>query len=64
MNDTIKKFIPEKKDEDYAYRMGYDCGLNGANMTNCSASIFGTPENTREWERGKKTAELLKGKQP
>lgn len=43
-----------------AYRLGYDCGLNGPNLTNCSHLIFSTPENTREWERGKKEGEEIK----
>lgn len=43
-----------------AYKHGYDCGLNGSNITNCDFSIFSTPENTKAWEQGKKDAE--KGK--
>lgn len=55
-----KIFTPPKRNEAYAYQMGYDCGLNGSNLTNCSFAIFSTPENTKEWERGKKDAELSK----
>lgn len=36
-----------------AYTAGYDCGLNGANETNCLFSIFSSPEGTKEWQRGK-----------
>jgi hypothetical protein len=39
------------------YEAGYDCGKNGANETNCHFSIFGSRENTKEWERGKRDAE-------
>lgn len=45
---------------DRAYRLGYDCDLNGPNLTNSSYLIFSVPENTREWERGKKEAEEIK----
>jgi len=38
---------------DRAYRLGYDCGYHGPNLTNTSYLIFDTEENTREWERGK-----------
>jgi len=55
--EQIKRFIPEKKDKEYAYKMGYDCGLNGSNLTNCAFNIFSSTENTKEWERGKKDAE-------
>lgn len=41
-------------------RSGYDCGMNGANMTNCHFLIFSTPENTRAWECGKADAEAIK----
>jgi len=44
----------------YAYKMGYDCGLNGANETNCNFGIFSTPENTKLWEEGKKDADKVK----
>lgn len=46
-----------RRDTDYAYRMGYDCGKNGANTTNCHFGIFSTPENTKAWERGKADAD-------
>lgn len=45
-----------------AYKMGYDCGMNGANQINCNFRIFGSPESTREWERGKEQAEIDKKK--
>lgn len=43
-----------KRDADYAYEMGKDCAINGANETNCHFSIFSTPENTKAWEKGKR----------
>lgn len=51
-----------KKNKEYAYKMGYDCGMNGSNLTNSNFAIFSTPENTKEWERGKKEAEIIKEK--
>lgn len=62
--EQIKRFIPEKRDKEYAYKMGYDCGLNGATLTNCAFNIFSSPENTKEWERGKKEAEQIKLSKP
>lgn len=41
----------------HAYEMGLDCGTNGPNIVNCNFRIFATPEQTKEWERGKKDAE-------
>ena len=40
--------------------MGYDCGINGANTTNCSFALFSKPEYTDAWERGKKLADEKK----
>lgn len=42
------------------YDAGYDCGLNGSNTVNCHFGIFSTPEQTREWERGKADGEKAK----
>lgn len=56
----IRKLIqaqPPIRDGDYAYQMGFDCGKNGANITNCDPSVFSSPANTRRWENGKKDAE-------
>lgn len=47
-----------------AYQFGYDCGLNGATLTNSAFGIFSTPENTREWERGKREGEAIKNSHP
>lgn len=46
--------------KDRAYRLGYDCGYNGPSLTNSSYLIFSTPENTKEWERGKRESEQVK----
>jgi len=55
--ETIRHIIPQPRDERYAYRMGYDCGKNGPNETNCHFGIFGKKEHTRAWERGKADGE-------
>ena len=45
-----------------AYELGLDCGQNGSNENNCHFTIFSDPENTKEWERGKRDGERLKQK--
>lgn len=47
-------------DLDHAESMGYDCGKNGANETNCHFAIFSAPEFTKAWERGKARADAEK----
>jgi len=44
----------------HCYRLGYDCGLNGSNTTNCHFAVFATPEKTKAWEQGKADAEAGK----
>lgn len=36
------------------YAKGWDAAVNGPTTENCHFSLFNTPENTREWERGNK----------
>ncbi len=56
LQDLIVRLTPPKRDMEYAYEMGRDCGINGANETNCHFAIFSSPENTTAWERGKRDA--------
>lgn len=37
-------------------RMGYESQKYGANVMNCSFRIFGSPEGTKAWERGRDRA--------
>ena len=46
--------MPRKHTKEYAYEMGKDYAVNGANTTNCNFAIFSSKENTRAWEEGKK----------
>ena len=52
-------FLPEIPvfDEGHCYRLGYDCGKNGSDTTNCHFAAFATPAKTRAWEQGKADAE-------
>lgn len=50
----------KRSDLQHAYDMGYDCGLNGANTTNCDFRNFSSPEFTQEWERGQRDGDPLK----
>ncbi|KKN06046.1 hypothetical protein LCGC14_1081240 [marine sediment metagenome] len=43
-------------DKAMAYELGYDCGKNEPNTTNCHFSIFNSLENTESWEQGKQDA--------
>ena len=45
--------------KEYAYKMGLDRAKNGSNLTNCHFSIFSSPENTKEWERGESDGKKL-----
>jgi len=45
--------MPERS-KDYAYKMGFDSSVNGANTANCHFSIFSTIETTKAWEDGVK----------
>lgn len=47
----------EVKAEEEAYRMGYDCGLNGANTTNSHFRLFSSEQKKNAWEEGKADAE-------
>lgn len=47
----------EVKAEEQAYKMGYDCGLNGPTTTNSNFLLFSTEAKKRAWEEGKADAE-------
>lgn len=61
----ISKFIPSKRSKDEAYKMGFDCAVNGSNTINCHFSLFSARENTKAWEEGKRDGAKAKnnGKQ-
>jgi hypothetical protein len=42
---------------DEARCLGFSCGLDGPNATNCHLSLFTTPELTKAWEEGKRKGE-------
>ena len=48
--------IPPTVTPGQAYEYGFQCGEIGVTIENCHFSIFSTPENTKEWERGKTDA--------
>ena len=60
---TIKDFLIEankyKGNLKKAFEMGYDCGVNGANTTNCHFGLFSSPEMTKAWEEGKNRANKI-----
>lgn len=63
ITEKLGRMVTEEEFEEWveitidAYQMGYDCGLNGANQTNCNFALFDTPERKADWERGKHDAE-------
>jgi len=58
--EIVSGFLFKRIGTEEAYNLGYDCGINGPNLTNCNFKIFSTPENTKAWERGKKDGENSK----
>ena len=61
--DLIKsKFELPQVSTETAYTHGYDCGLNGATLTNCHFSIFQSLDHSLMWERGKREGEAAKSK--
>ena len=54
--------IPPKVTLEKAFKYGFQCGRVGPTTENCNFSIFSTPENTKEWERGKAAAEAKSAK--
>jgi len=58
---NITKLIPPERSKDYAYKIGFDSSINGANTTNCHFSIFSSPKNTKAWEEGVKDGITQKG---
>ena len=48
------EYLPShvKAEMEFAYDMGFDCAVNGANEINSNFKIFNTPENTKAWENG------------
>jgi len=41
---------------EFCYKMGRDYAVNGANEENCNFLLFGSPEKTKAWERGRDEA--------
>lgn len=60
MSDLAKILSIPKISRKEAYKRGYDCGINGANETNCLFSIFSSKENTKAWEQGRDAALIAK----
>ena len=59
----ISKLIPPKRSKGYAFKMGVDCAMNGADTKNCHFSIFSSRTNARAWEDGKRHGEEINRKQ-
>lgn len=45
---------------DAAYMAGFDCGQNGATMTNCHFRYFATEQLKAAWEQGKSVGEMAR----
>lgn len=61
---TLDGGAQDRVDLAHTFDMGYDCGKNGPNETNCYFGIFSERRFTDEWERGKKLAEEQKTRRP
>lgn len=55
--EAIKRSLTGRDKGGNPYDLGFDCGKNGVNETNCSFSIFSNKERTQAWERGKTAGE-------
>lgn len=55
--NTTEETMQADRMEHSAYKLGFDCGTNGANEDNCHWPIFVIPEYAIAWERGKADAE-------
>lgn len=44
------------KELQHCLDMGYDSIINGSTTTNCSFSLFSSPEKTKAWEKGREKA--------
>ncbi len=56
--EIVRRLLSASHTKEYAYEMGKDCVLHGANTTNCHFSLFASEELMKEWERGKREAPL------
>jgi len=56
ISNLVAQLVPTGRTMQQAYELGFDCGKNGANETNCHFSIFARPEYTKAWELGKADA--------
>ncbi len=64
MFEAIKNLIPPRRSADYAYQMGWDCEINGADTENCHFSIFSSKENAAAWNAGRRAAAEAKEHAP
>lgn len=55
--ESLKRSLLNQDKGGNPYDLGFDCGKNGPNTTNCSFLIFSSKERTRAWERGKAAGE-------
>lgn len=55
--ESIKRSLAGEDKGGNPYDLGFDCGVNGPNTTNCSFSIFANKEATQAWERGKRAGD-------
>lgn len=60
MLEKIKSFLSNPADADECFQAGFDCGMNGANTTNCAIKYFSSKDKTKKWEEGKKAGDEAK----
>lgn len=57
---TIAALLFQPATPDTAYMAGFDCGQNGATMTNCHFRYFASVPLKNAWENGKSAGEAAR----
>ena len=54
---NLEKVLSPSAGFETAYKAGFDCGKNGADLINSNYKWFGSMDSTQEWQRGKRDAD-------
>lgn len=57
---TVAALLFQPATPEAAYTAGFDCGRNGASMTNCHFRYFASEPLKNAWENGKSAGDLAR----